>query len=104
MYFFFSYGLALKYYRQSLECQLCVTNTHDYNKLRHILEYCGNCFLSIVNFWDKREQYTSDFETNKFHDVELIEALISNSKICTDKGYQIIFAVSNYLHHIILNF
>jgi len=104
MYFFFSYGISLKFYRRSLECQLCVTNMHVYNKLGHILEHCGNCYLAILKFWDKIEQYTSELETDEFYDVELRETLISNSEDCTNKGYQILFAISNYLHYIILNF
>jgi len=104
MYFFLSYGKALKYFRRSLECQLYVTNTHNYNILRLLLEYCGNCFLSILNCWDKIEQYMNELETDEVYDIELRKTLINNSKDYTNKGYQIIFNVSNYSHNIILHF
>jgi len=103
MFCFLSYGIALKCFRRSLECQLCVNNTSIfYSKLRLILEYCGNCFVSISSFYDKIEQYMSDIETDEFYDVELRKTLISNSKVFTNKGYYIIFNVSKYLHYTII--
>eukprot|EP00102_Acyrthosiphon_pisum_P019007 XP_016656217.1 PREDICTED: uncharacterized protein LOC100569960 [Acyrthosiphon pisum] len=85
-----NYGISLKCYRRSLKCQLRVTNTHDNNKLGHILEYCGNCFLSFVKFWDKIEQYMSELQADEFYDVEPRETLISNSKDCTNKDLNLI--------------
>lgn len=91
VFFFLSYGIALKFFRRSLECQLFNSNTQNiFNLLRGVLECCGNCFLSILNVWDKIEQYTSEFETDEVYDVELRETLIINSKYCTIKGHQII--------------
>ncbi|KAL5244029.1 hypothetical protein ACI65C_011439 [Semiaphis heraclei] len=69
----------LKCFRRSLECLLCVTKT-DFNHLfGPILDHCGNCYLFILKYWDKIEQYSSEFETNEKYDFELRKALLSSS-------------------------
>lgn len=88
IYFSFSFGIALKCFRRSLECQLCVTNTDVNHVIGPILDRCGNCCLLILKYWDKIEQYLSELETDEKYDFELKNALL-NSSNRTNKGNQI---------------
>lgn len=91
-----SFGIALKCFRRSLECQLCVTNTDVNHIFRLILERCGNCCLFILKHWDKIEQYSNELETDEKYDFELRKALLNNSNR-TNKGNQIVLDDSYYL-------
>jgi len=68
-----------------------------------ILQNCGNCFLQIFYCWDKIEQYKSELESDEIYDFELREILLNISKDCTNKGNQIVFAVSKCLNCILRN-
>ena len=93
IYLSFSFGIALKCFRRSLECQLCITNTDVNHIFMLVLERCGNCCMFIFKHWDKIEQYSSELETDEKYDFELKKALL-NSYNCTNKGNQIILDVS----------
>jgi len=96
----FSFGMALKCFRRSLECQLSITSTDVNHVLMLLLERCGNCCLFILKYWDKKEQYSSELETDEKYDFELRKALL-NSSNRANKGNQIILDVSYYLKCII---
>ncbi|XP_008180397.2 uncharacterized protein LOC103308570 [Acyrthosiphon pisum] len=79
IYLSFSFGIALKCFRLSLECQLCITDTDVNHIFMLVLEHCGNCCLFIFKNWDKIEQYSSELETDEEYDFELRKALLNSS-------------------------
>ncbi|XP_008180391.1 erythroid differentiation-related factor 1-like [Acyrthosiphon pisum] len=74
-----NFGIALKCFRLSLECQLCITDTDVNHIFMLVLEHCGNCCLFIFKNWDKIEQYSSELETDEEYDFELRKALLNSS-------------------------
>ncbi|XP_026805826.1 erythroid differentiation-related factor 1-like [Rhopalosiphum maidis] len=73
------FGIALKCFRRSFECQLCVTNTDVNHLFGSILDLCGNCCMFILKYWDKLEQYMTELKTDEMYDFELRKALLNNS-------------------------
>lgn len=88
-FFFFCFGIALKCFRRSFECELCVNNNTDVNHLfGSILDLCANCCMFILKNWNKLEQYMNELGNNDMYDFELRKALLNNYDH-NNKGNQI---------------
>lgn len=88
MYFFFSYGKALKHFCSVFECQMIINKNVYNNMYGFLFARIGDCYLKVALNWNKADQFENELETEEEYDLKLRNAIDSECgcENCTLEG------------------